>query len=280
MSGRGGEYSAVHLFGLWQPAGAVQPDAALEICLDCVLPFAHVRPCSSYRTLRLVGRDRPSVRHDLRADGWVKTIQRSHGMDRRLLAWAQAAAPGGALPAPAQALAVHRRAPAARSAAVRRPDCRVVSPAWCCAMTASRAAQRSDATSRGSAGRAALRWWLPGDTRLAAALRRWRSSARRALARVPLPTSWSDHQFRPRAGGPATRAGEPAPAGFPVPGLCRPPAIPEPQLSAPPAGRASPAPRDCRSRPLAASTGPVSAVCRAASAARVGRLAPCLMACA
>ena len=37
-------------------------------------------------------------------------------------------------------------------------------------MTASRGARRSDATWRGSAARAVLPWWWPGDTRLAAAL--------------------------------------------------------------------------------------------------------------
>ena len=40
--------------------------------------------------------------------------------------------------------------------------CRAASPAWFCAMTASRGAQRSDATWRGSVGHAALPWWWPG----------------------------------------------------------------------------------------------------------------------
>ena len=43
MAGQFGEHPAVHLFGLGQPAGAVQPNTALEIRLDCVLPFAHDR---------------------------------------------------------------------------------------------------------------------------------------------------------------------------------------------------------------------------------------------
>ena len=74
MPGRRGEHLAIHLLGLGQPAGAMQPDPALEIRLDCVLPFAHDR--------------RP-----------VSTAAARRTMDRRLLAWAYASRrPGAKLP--------------------------------------------------------------------------------------------------------------------------------------------------------------------------------------